>query len=1179
MGIVYEALQVSLGRHVALKVLPFHRHMPDNQLERFRREARAAARLHHTNIVPVFGVGECESVHFYAMQFIRGQNLDSVLRELRRLRDSSGSPLGDDAGGSPDVSLTIAQELVSGRLSSAPPNFQPAANDGQAIPSAAAHATAIHGQRVESAPPTSSSHSDLGSDLHYYRSVARIGVQVAEALAYAHAHGVLHRDIKPSNILLDTQGTAWITDFGLAKVEGLDELTSQGDIVGTLRYMPPERFRGQANERGDVYGLGLTLYELLTLRPAFAESERARLIERVLNEALPRPRGLDRRIPRDLETIVLAASAKEPGQRYASAGALAEDLRRFLAGRPIRARRAPSWERAWLWCRRNPAVAGLTLAIMLLLMTVAVGSTLAARRQYQAAEENRRLLVRQYLAAGTRRLDEGDPLGTLPWFVEALRREGGEADRELPHRLRLGMLLESCPRLVQCWRHTGGFAAFDSAGRRVLNAGEDGTARVWDVTTGDLLLTLRHGANVWHAAFSPDGQRVVTAGDDGTTRLWDADTGQLQLTLGKHRAAVRRAALSSDGTRVVTASEDGTGRLWDAATGEPIGTLQHEAKVWYAAFSPDGRLVVTASDDSTARLWNAVTGAPLTGPLPHQRRSVFHAAFSADGTRLVTAGRDGARVWETETGALVRRLEHGEMVWRAAFSPDGARIVTSSYDGMARIWNVHSGAQIVPPLKHDALALHAEFSPNGRRIVTTSDDGTARVWDAATGAPQATLQHGGPVQWAGFSPDGTHVLTASDDGTARLWAVSVALPRLSLGHPAAVRFAAFTSDGRCVVTAGEDGTARLWNTATGALRATLPHGAVVTHAAFSPDDRRVVTGGGDGAARVWDVDTGASLHTLNHDAAVWHVAYSPDGRRIVSASGAAPTTKSVNVTDRVVQAIGPGAARVWDAETGKPLCPPLRHDKIVLRAAFSPDGAQVVTAGGDGQARLWDAVTGALRLSMPHPRYVTDAAFSPDGRCIATAGYDTRARLWDARSGAQLTPPLAHGRSLSHIEFSPDGARVLTASDDGTARVWDAASGAPLTPPLAHRLPLWQATFSADGRWIVTASDDQTARVWDAATGTPLTPPIHQGVMVYHACFSPDGRRIVIARDDGQAQILEIVPDNRPVGDLVALAQVLSGRRVHAAGDLMPVEPDVLLREWKSLKARYPRQFAAAAGD
>src|SRR5262249_33000239 len=217
--------------------------------------------------------------------------------------------------------------------------------------------------------------SDLASqtDAQYFRSVAHLGVQVAEALDYAHRQGVLHRDIKPSNLLLDTQGTVWVTDFGLAKAVGSDELTHPGDVVGTLRYMAPERFQGKSDPHSDEYSLGITLYELLTLRPAFEDSNRARLINRIAQEEPSRPRQVDRRIPLDLETIVLKAMDKEPGRRYATIGEVAEDLRRFLMDRPVKARRTSLSERAWRWCRRNPAKAvAASLAVVTLLAGVAL---------------------------------------------------------------------------------------------------------------------------------------------------------------------------------------------------------------------------------------------------------------------------------------------------------------------------------------------------------------------------------------------------------------------------------------------------------------------------------------------------------------------------------------------------------------------------------------------------------------------------------------------------------------------------------------------------------------------------------------------------------------------------------------------------------------------------------------
>ena len=214
-------------------------------------------------------------------------------------------------------------------------------------------------------------------------------MQVAEALEYAHAQGVLHRDIKPSNLLLDLHGTAWVADFGLAKLADQADLTHTGDVVGTWRYMAPERFGGVSDARSDVYSLGLTLYELLALRPAFDGSTREELIHQVSSGVPPRPRKVNPEVPRDLETIVLKAIERDPAARYQTAGELAEDLRRFLEDRPIRARRCSPAERAWRWARRNPAVASLGASVALLLAALAIGSTLAAI--WLNAERNRAL--------------------------------------------------------------------------------------------------------------------------------------------------------------------------------------------------------------------------------------------------------------------------------------------------------------------------------------------------------------------------------------------------------------------------------------------------------------------------------------------------------------------------------------------------------------------------------------------------------------------------------------------------------------------------------------------------------------------------------------------------------------------------------------------------------------------
>ncbi len=364
MGLVYEAQQISLGRRVALKVLPRHVLRDHKALQRFHREAKAAARLHHTNIVPVFDVGQEGEHAFYTMQFIAGQALDQVIDELVRLRNRvDRNPLENGMGGRRDASSgmrtaatvadgprgarlgQVAESLLDGRLATGGMKSAPGGTERiteiamtEPVEPAVPRSTVLPGGATLSLVESASRRQP------YFRSVAQIGRQVAQGLSHAHSRGIVHRDIKPSNLLLDTAGVVWITDFGLAKAEE-DGLTVTGDILGTLRYMAPERFSGTGDARSDVYSLGLTLYELLTLRPAFETSDRLRLIEEIKSKDAERLRSIDGRIPRDLETIVRKAIDKDPARRYSSAEAMAEDLRRFLDNETIRARQSSSVER------------------------------------------------------------------------------------------------------------------------------------------------------------------------------------------------------------------------------------------------------------------------------------------------------------------------------------------------------------------------------------------------------------------------------------------------------------------------------------------------------------------------------------------------------------------------------------------------------------------------------------------------------------------------------------------------------------------------------------------------------------------------------------------------------------------------------------------------------------------
>ena len=351
-------------------------------VRRFESEARSAARLHHTNIVPVFDYGEQDGVCYYAMQLIIGVGLEQVLEDVRRLRSSASTNIGTETGGAGQTTVIDAvRKPARSRLPRPYDRTVHGCADRRARLRVALVGDWGHRRRGR----TTRRRSSVGEQLvcrptrvDLLPRGSRSGAQVADALDYAHRQGVVHRDIKPSNLLLDTRGIVWVTDFGLAKVIEGDDLSLSQDMVGTLRFMPPERFQGITNPLGDVYSLGATLYELLTLKPAFGERDQTRLIDQITHEAPFPLRQHDRRIPRDLETLVLKALARDPKDRFASAGELGDELQRFLESRPIRSRPVGPAERLWRWCKRSPGLAAASIGAALLATILVIGSSFAA---------------------------------------------------------------------------------------------------------------------------------------------------------------------------------------------------------------------------------------------------------------------------------------------------------------------------------------------------------------------------------------------------------------------------------------------------------------------------------------------------------------------------------------------------------------------------------------------------------------------------------------------------------------------------------------------------------------------------------------------------------------------------------------------------------------------------------
>jgi WD40 repeat protein/tetratricopeptide (TPR) repeat protein len=565
--------------------------------------------------------------------------------------------------------------------------------------------------------------------------------------------------------------------------------------------------------------------------------------------------------------------------------------------------------------------------------------------------------------------------------------------------------------------------AFSPDGRRALTGSSDNTARLWDSNTGKELAVLRgHTGHVSLVAFSQNGERVLTESSDGTARLWDGHTGAELGVLRGHSQGAMCVGLSPDGTRVLTGYWDSTARLCDVHTDAELGVLRGPpSPVFCVAFSPDGKRVLTGHYDSTALLWDAGTVTAVRVLRGHGG-IVRSGAFSPDGKRVLTGSDDNsARVWDADTGAEVAVLRgHTDQIASVTFSPDGMRIATGAGDGSARIWDAATGSELTTLRGHAAYVNSVAFSPDGTRVLTGSEDSTARLWDAYTGHEPAVLSgHTGQVSSVAFSPDGTRVLSGSRDGSARLWdALTGAELCVLRGHERKVTSLAFSPDGTRVLTGSEDHTARLWEADTGAEVAVLRrHEQSVFSVAFGPDGERVATACLE-TAYVSDAHTGAELAVLRgHESLVNCVAFSPDGTRLLTGSD-------------------DGTARMWDAQTGVEVAVLRGHEGSVLSVAFSRDGSRMLTASET--VGLWDVHTATQLATLRGPtRGVWSVTFSPDGTRVLAGCRDNTARIWDALTGAEVAVLHGHTRWVWPVAFSPDGIRVATGSWDGTVRLWD----------------------------------------------------------------------------------------------------------------------------------------------
>jgi WD40 repeat protein/serine/threonine protein kinase/ribosomal protein S27AE len=1036
MGIVYRARQLSIRREVAVKLLHFGPMAGDETVKRLRMEATAAGCLRHPNIVAIHEVGIHQDQHYLVMDYVAGPNL---------------------------ANLAAHQPWPSARA-------------------------------------------------------ARLVQTVAEAIQHAHDQGILHRDLKPSNILMEADGQPRITDFGLAKrltteqrslvtdhsaatagseqspviSDSYSDLTVTGQVLGSPNYMPPEQAsagRGKAGRYSDVYSLGAVLYHLLTGRPPFLGETITATLHQVLEAEAASPRLLNPLVPVDLETICLKCLEKEPARRYATARELAEELGRFLKSEPILARPINRPQRFWRWCRRNPVVASLVSATVLLMLAVAIGSPVAVfrieeqrKRAVQGEADAQRFLYIANLDLAQQAWEQ-NKLSRLERLLEESSGYAGKGfewyfwKRQLHQRSRTlrGHLDEVSS------------VAVSPDGQRIASSSRDRTAKVWDLAGGREIMSLKgHSARIGTVCWFPDGRHLATASDDHTIKVWDALTGRELTTLKPRRGRIEAVAVSPEGRWLASANQDGTASLWEIPTStkpnfaqvptDPFGALReaknlqgHTAGVLSVAFSADGQHLVTGSADNTARVWR-ITDSQSIQVLKGHADYVRGAVFSRDGRRIVTGSEDNtAMVWDVSNGRMLRKLiGHGTYIHAVAFSPDDQLIATASHDLTVKVWSADDGRERMTLDAHTQQVDSVAFSPDGRQLVTGGQDRLIKIWRLETSPDHLALQgHSQSVLSVAFSPDGKRLGSAGNDGSVRIWEAGSGREVQNLtGHRGAVFSVRFSPDGQHVVTAGNDATAKIWELASGKELFTFKrHGAYLLSADFSPDGRWIASSGADQAVYVWDAVNGQERFNLAaspkaHRDAVHQVAFDRDGRRMVTASW-----------DRT--------AKIWDASTGRELLTLSGHQHWIHGAAFSPDGRWIATASGDQTAKIWDAASGREHRTLAGHlgNRVTCVAFTADSSRVVTGSWDGTAKIWDVVTGRQLLSLAVPARLVFSLATSPDGLRIALGSSepgDQSASAFDPTSALSETATEDGFVTIWEAPSSEQlAGWVEDEKKDR----------------------------------------------------------------------------------------------------------
>jgi WD40 repeat protein/serine/threonine protein kinase len=923
-------------------------------------------------------------------------------------------------------------------------------------------------------------------------------LSMCQAVQHAHQKGIIHRDLKPTNVLVtlhDNRPVVKVIDFGIAKATG-QQLTDKtlftnfAQMIGTPLYMSPEQAQMTGldiDTRTDIYALGVLLYELLTgttpldgerlrtagydeIRRAIREEEPPRPSTRIstLGQAAATvsanrrsdPKKLSQFMRGELDWIVMKALEKDRNRRYESASAFAADVQRYLNDEAVLACPPTAMYRFRKFARRNKrAVAMASVVGLAVLLAVAVLATST-------------FLIANALQGETRAKDD------LQEALKLARRDGYFHRITLAHRDlssdnlgRALKLLEECPEDLREWEW-----------HYLMRL-----CKVEPLVLGDK-------TEVNGVAFSPDGERLASAGGDGTIKIWNSRTGDLVRTFNAHTDSVVSLAFHPDGKHLASRGADLTVKVWDlTATGQAVWTEPCDAtrkfgSAYTIAFSPDGQQVAAATD-GVVKVWDW-KNRQLLRSLPGGDFHTISVAFSGDG-RLATGGfREGLKLWDPDTGTLLRAVPaHDSAISALAFSADGKWLASAGYDRTVKLSDSTTG-RLLQNLLHPGNQVECvAISPDGPRLASGGEDKTVRVWDATTGREILGLRgHTDRCGCLAFSPDGHRLASASFDGTIRIWdgtPLRVDEPRQETltftEHSDEIRSVAFSSDasdGLRIASTGTDGLVKVWDARTRRVIAEFSRhveasgsGAAVFCLVWHPKGHHIASVGLD-TVRVWDALTKRELFKLpaplGRIALPYSaVAFSPDGRYLV-------TGKT-------------GAVQVWDGETGDPVGTLDIHRREVRGLVFSRDGEHLASVSGDGIVKLWDAkrlnekqqAHRTFRARVPGP--AVNVAFSPDGRRLATGGEENTVKIWDVQTGKELRILKGHKGEVYTLAFSPDdgGRWIASAGEDSTVRVWDSHTGKLVRTFRGHRGLVSSLAFSPDAKFLVSGSRDKTVKVWD----------------------------------------------------------------------------------------------------